>query len=170
MNESLHVTLDVRPVLDTLRGFGGDVMKNAWKRALRKTGKWLMTGVARDLSATTQIPLAVIRRRLRYYLRSQEQGKVWLGANPIEVDRLGTPRQNETGVTVGGLYFPGAWKSGRRVFQRVGRDRLPIERVRFDWSASAEAAFRRAVKAAEIRLRAILLQEVHYELSKLAHV
>jgi hypothetical protein len=168
-SDGLHVTLDVRPALDTLRGFSGDVMKNAWTRALRKTSRWIMTSVARDLSATTQIPLAVIRKRLHFYPHSREQGKVWLGINPIEVERLGTPRQTETGVTVGGLYFPGAWKSGRKVFRRAGHDRLPFERVRFDWSASSEAAFRRAVKAAEIRLRAILLQEVNYELSKLTH-
>ena len=104
-------------------------------------------------------------------MKSYDTGKVWLGLNAVEADRLGTPRQTRTGITAGRHQFKSAWTMRKRapngsVYRRTGKARLPYERVKLDWAESGESAFRSVAELAEQRLLTILKQEVNYEIQK----
>lgn len=53
-----------------------------------------------------------------------------------------------------------------KVFQRVGKERIPYQRVKFDWAAAGEAAFSEAASRTEEHLMVVLRQEVNYEIQK----
>lgn len=127
----LKAEIDIRPVLQLASGLSEFAISNAWRRALRKTGDWVKTHVARTLSSDLKVPQRVLKQRLYFFLRSNKmmEGKVWLGLNEIEARRLGSPRQTRTGVTVGRHRFDHAWiyqtwrntpKNGG-VFRRTGK-------------------------------------------------
>ena len=52
------------------------------------------------------------------------------------------------------------------VYRRKGKERMPYEMVKFDWSGQGDAAFREAAARAEERLMVVLRQEVNYEIQK----
>jgi len=175
MPVAIKAEIDIRPVLQLVNGLSQVAVSNAWRRALRKTGDWIKTHVARSLSSEIKVPQKVLKQRLYFFLRSAKEGKVWLGINAIEAARLGKARQTRRGVTVGRHRFDGAWlyrsKRGSPndggVFRRVGRARTPYEQVRFEWDEAGERAFRSVAARAQARLFEILEQELRWEVSKL---
>lgn len=197
MSETLRVEIDVNQALSILRELSPNAMQNAWRRTLRKTSVWIKGQVAKAVSKDSKIPQKVLRSRIYFFLKSYDTGKVWLGLNAVEADRLGTPRQTRTGVTAGRHQFKSAWiyrsnvsgksrqikirhrdgsietksyqasdKNNGLVMRRIGKSRLPYERVRYDWAESGESAFRSVAALAEQRLLTILKQEVNYEIQK----
>ena len=171
MSSSLKIDIDVGHVLKLVQGLPPSAMQNAWRRTLRKTGNWIKGLTAKAVGTEMKVPQKLIRQRLYFFLRSRDSGKVWLGLNPLEANRLGAVRQTRTGVTAGRHRFAGAWRMDKRapdgpVYQRVGKERLPYKKVRLDWGPEGEAAFRVAAARAEERLLIILKQEVNYELQK----
>lgn len=174
MAVTMKAELDIGRLRYLQDALSAAAFSRAWARALRKTGKWIQTHVAKAVSVQTRIPQRVLRERLYFFLRSRMTGKVWLGINAIEADRLGAPRQTRTGVTVRSHRFAGAWvmRSQRdlagngKVFRRVGRERVPYERVKVDWGDAGEAAFRAVAARAEERLLQILEQELRFEIIK----
>lgn len=178
MSEVVKVEIDVKQVLDLMHGLPPSAMQNAWRRALRKTSNWVKSQTAKAVSVETRIPQKLLRQRLYFFLRSRDTGKVWLGLNAIEADRLGDPRQQPFGVTVGRNRFMSAWiyrsrfsDGGKdantgKVFRRVGKSRLPYARVKVDWDQAGAAAFRASAAKAEERLLVVLRQEVNYEIQK----
>lgn len=176
MPVGLKVEIDIRPALAMARVLSENAVRAAWRRALKKTGKWVKTYVAKGVSREVKIPQKVLRERLYFFLRSKMmEGKVWLGANPIEAHRIGTPRQTRRGVTVGRLRFDGAWiyrskhsssKDGK-VFRRVGAARAPFEMVRYEWDEVGQRVFQEVAGRAEERMMLILEQELNYEIHKL---
>lgn len=173
MTDTLKVDIDVSQVLALVRHLPPSVMQNAWRRTLRKTVKWVQTQTAKIVSKATNIPQKLLRQRLYFFLRSRDSGKVWLGLNAIEAERLGKVRQTRRGVTAGRFRFEGAWLMKKvapdgPVYRRKGRGRMPYERVKFDWSGHGDAAFREAAAKVEARLLVILRQEVNYEIQKAA--
>lgn len=171
MSSTLKIELDVKQVLDLMHGLPPAAMQNAWRRTLRKTSVWVKGQTAKAVSKETRIPQKLLRQRLYFFLRNRDTGKVWLGLNAVEAHRLGKPRQTRKGVTVGRHRFDGAWVMKNTapdgpIYRRTGKDRLPYEMVKFDWSASGEAGFKEAAARAEERLMVILRQEVNYELQK----
>lgn len=175
MPVAIKAEIDIRPVLQLVNGLSENAIRNAWRRALRKTGNWVKTYVARSLSGEIKVPQKVLKQRLYFFLRSaMMEGKVWLGINAIEAERLGKVRQTRRGVTAGRHRFDGAWiyqsKRGSPndggVFRRVGRERSPYERVKLEWDEAGERAFRAVAAKAEARLFEILEQELRWEISK----
>ncbi|QDQ28240.1 phage tail protein [Chitinimonas arctica] len=171
MSEPLKVQLDTRQVNDLLNGLPPAAMQAAWRRTLRKTSTWVKSQIAKIVAKDTKVPQKVLRQRLYFFLRSRDAGKVWLGLNPLQANRLGTPRQTRRGVTVGKHRFAGAWTMAQRapagpVFQRTGKGRYPIAEVKLEWDAPGEAAFRQVAAQVEARLLVVLQQEVNYELHK----
>lgn len=83
----LKVEIDVGAVTAVLQGLSPSAMQAAWRRTLRKTAAWIKSQTAKEVSAATRIPQKTIRRRLYFFLRSADTGKVWLGLNPIEAHR-----------------------------------------------------------------------------------
>lgn len=109
MSSTIKVELDIKQVLDLMHGLPPAAMQNAWRRTLRKTANWVKSQTAKAVSKETRIPQKLLRQRLYFFLRSRDTGKVWLGLNALEADRLGTPRQTRSGVTVGRHRFQSAW-------------------------------------------------------------
>lgn len=171
MAETLKVEIDINQVLALTHGLSQAAMTNAWRRTLRKTANWVKSQTAKAVSKETRIPQKLLRQRLYFFLRSRNTGKVWLGLNAIEAHRLGNPKQTRRGVTVGRHRFEGAWMMSKAapdgpVYRRKGKDRMPYEMVKKDWSGQGEAAFRSAAMKAEERLMVVLRQEVNYEIHK----
>lgn len=109
MTDTIKVEIDIKQVLDVMRGLPPSAMQNAWRRTLRKTANWVKGQTAKAVSKETRIPQKLLRQRLYFFLRSKDTAKVWLGLNALEADRLGTPRQTRTGVSVGRYRFDSAW-------------------------------------------------------------
>lgn len=109
MTETLKVEIDINQVLNLVRDLPPAAMQNAWRRTLRKTANWVKSQTAKAVSKETRIPQKLLRQRLYFFLRSRDTGKVWLGLNALEADRLGKPRQTRAGVTVGQHRFQSAW-------------------------------------------------------------
>lgn len=169
MTEKINVDVDVGLAMALLRGLKKSAMQEAWRRTLRKTSKWVIGQAAKAASAKTRIPQRVLKSRIRYYLKDQNTGKVWVGLSPLAADRIGKARQTKTGVSIAKHRFPKAWimkPAGKAVFERIGKRRLPIKRVMVDWSGDGEAALRSVVPAIQQRLIEILTQEVNYEILK----
>ncbi|QDQ25290.1 phage tail protein [Chitinimonas arctica] len=171
MSEPLKVELDTRQVDELLRGLPPSAMQAAWRRTLRKISTWVKSQVAKLIAKDTKVPQKVLRQRLYFFLRSRDSGKVWLGLNPLQANRLGTPRQTRRGITVGKHRFAGAWTMAQRaptgpVFQRTGKARYPIVEVKLEWDDPGEAAFQKVAAQVEARLLVVLRQEVNYELQK----
>lgn len=171
MSETLRVEIDVYEALRILRQLSPKAMQNAWRRSLRKTHVWIKGQVAKAVSKNSKIPQKVLRSRIYFFLKSYDTGKVWLGLNAVEAERLGYPRQTRTGITAGRFRFQSAWVMKRvapdgPVYRRTGKARLPYERVKYDWADAGESAFRSVATLAEQRLLTILKQEVNYEIQK----
>lgn len=197
MSETLRVEIDVDEAFRILRQLTPSAMRNAWRRTLRKTHVWIKGQVAKAVSKNSKIPQKVLRSRIYFFLKSYDTGKVWLGLNAVEADRLGIARQTRTGVTAGRHQFKSAWIYNSKwvgkhktvrirhrdgtienrsyttsdlnsglVMRRVGKARLPYQRVKYDWADSGESAFRAVAALAEQRLLTILKQEVNYEIQK----
>lgn len=88
---------------------------------------------------------------------------------PLSLQRRRAQRtikiKRSSGAVETKTYNSGDANTGK-VFKRVGKARTPYERVKFDWSASGEAAFSEAATRAEERLMVVLRQEVNYEIQK----
>ncbi|MEJ0003458.1 MAG: phage tail protein [Pararobbsia sp.] len=171
--DGLKVEIDIKRLTATLERLSAAAMQAAWRRTLRKTAAWIKSQTGKEVSAATKIPQKVVKRRLYFFLRSSDSGKVWLGLNPIEAHRLGTVRRTSKGMRAGRSTFGGAWRQTKLkpegpLYRRTGKSRTPFEMVTVDWSQSGDSAFRKAAQRCEARLMTILEQEVHYEIQKAA--
>ncbi|AOL04147.1 phage tail protein [Burkholderia contaminans] len=169
--DDLKIEIDINEVKTALQGLSRAAMQAAWRRTLRKTAQWIKSQTAKEVGGATKIPQKVIRRRIFFFLRSADTGKVWLGLNPIEAHRLGNAAKTRKGMRVGRQSFEGAWrqtklKPGGPIYERVGKERIPYRMVTVQWQQTGDPAFRRAAKACEDRLMTVLRQEVNYELLK----
>ena len=109
MSVTLKAELDIAAALAPLASLGKDAMRNAWRRALKKSANWVKGQTAKHVSAEMHIAQKLVRQRLYFFLRSADKGKVWLGLNAVEAHRLGNPRQTRRGVSVGRHRFDKAW-------------------------------------------------------------
>jgi hypothetical protein len=161
----LEVQINDRAAQALLQGLTPAAMLLAWRRTLRKVGRWLKGLAVRAVSRKVKLPMDILRRRLQYYERSADEAKVWAGLNPIGAHEFGKPRKAGGGVMAGGMYFGGGWVMSKRrpdgpVFRRVGDDRTPYKRVEIDWSEAAGGAFKSIVPKVEARLLDQLEKEI----------
>lgn len=182
MSDKIKVEVDASGALAVMRELSPEMMDRAWRRTLRKTGVWIKSQTAKAVSKETKIPQKVLRARINYYSKWNATGKVWLGLNPLEAHKIayGQAHNAGRGVTVGRNRFPGAWmmpvragQAGQRrytgkeiVMQRIGKSRLPIEKVMFDWEQSGRKSLEIVAERVKERLMVILEQEVNYEIQK----
>lgn len=135
-------------------GQAGKKLDLAAARALRRTAQWLRTHSSKEVARELRIAQSPIRHRYNIYSQSTaNEVKLWVGLQPIGVHYLGTPKQTPDGVSVGHRQYDGAFispmkSSQRLVFQRKGRERLPIKLVREDWEGPAMSALERWEKRA----------------------
>ena len=169
--DAMKFEIDIRQITDMLQRLSPSAMRAAWRRTLRKTGAWIKSQTAKEVAKGTRIAQKVVRRRLYFFMRSADSGKVWLGLNPLEAHRLGAVRKTRRGVRAGRLSFDCAWRQTKAkpngpIYKRIGQARTPFEAVTVDWSKTGDPAFRRATQMCEARLMTILRQEVNYEVQK----
>ncbi|MCA8330366.1 phage tail protein [Burkholderia cepacia] len=170
----LKVEIDVRGALEVLAGLPPAAMQAAWRRTLRKTGAWIRSQTAKEVSGATGIQQKLLRQRMYFFMRSLDTGKVWLGINPLEAHRLGAVRRTKKGMRAGRSLFEGAWRKTKAqpdgaIYRRTGKARTPFEVVTVEWSQTGDPAFRRAARVCEARLMTVLRQEVNYEIQKAAN-
>ncbi|WP_371141715.1 phage tail protein [Burkholderia cepacia] len=170
----LKVEIDVRGALEGLAGLPPAAMQAAWRRTLRKTGAWIRSQTAKEVSGATGIQQKLLRQRMYFFMRSLDTGKVWLGLNPLEAHRLGAVRRTKKGMRAGKSLFEGAWRKTKAqpdgaIYRRTGKARTPFEVVTVEWSQTGDPAFRRAARVCEARLMTVLRQEVNYEIQKAAN-
>ena len=140
-------------------------------RALRKTAQWLRTHSSREIAKELRIAQSPIRHRYNIYSEStSKEVKLWVGLKPISVHYLGTPKQTPTGVSVGHRQYDDAFISPMKtrfplVFERKGRERLPIKRVMEDWESEGITALERWEKRAEQRFVELFEQEARHVFS-----
>lgn len=104
----------------------------ALSRALRKTGRWVVTHLARELARETGIKVSTLKKRLKPYFDAKSlKSKVWVGLLPFSAGHM-RPKATSMGVKAGGHYFDKAFivKTDKAplVFKRVGKTSLPIEK------------------------------------------
>lgn len=127
----------------------------AASRALRKTAQWLSTHSSREIAKELGILQSPLRHRYNVYSRAtSSEVKLWVGLRPISVHYLGTPKQTSTGVSVGHRQYDDAFISPMKtryplVFQRKGRERLPLKRVMEDWESEGLTVLERWEKRAQ---------------------
>ncbi|MGN8190577.1 phage tail protein [Burkholderia sp. 22088] len=170
----LKVEIDVRSALEALAGLPPAAMQAAWRRTLRKTGAWIRSQTAKEVSGATGIQQKLLRQRMYFFMRSLDTGKVWLGLNPLEAHRLGAVRRTKKGMRAGRSLFEGSWRKTKAqpdgaIYRRTGKARTPFEVVTVEWSQTGDPAFRRAARVCEARLMTVLRQEVNYEIQKAAN-
>lgn len=111
-------------------------MKAALRTAVKQTGQWANREGARGLAKAVGVPMNVLRRGLRLKFQYQSvkgfsTARLWYGLNAISAKYLGG-RSTKKGRNVRGTLFTGAFVSEAldgHTFRRVGKARLPIERV-----------------------------------------
>lgn len=111
-------------------------MKEAIRVAVRQTGQWANREGARGLARAVNVPLSTLRKGLRLKFQYQSvkgfsTARLWYGLNAISAKYLGG-RTTKKGRNVRGQLYTAAFVSetlGGHVFQRVGKERLPIKRV-----------------------------------------
>lgn len=125
---------DFRNVMKMLGVLKKDV-KAAIFEASTKINAWAGREGAKGIAAATGVPYRGMRKRVRAKVRYQSVGgafpeaRIWFGLNDVPWKFL-SPRQTRRGVksTVGSRdsAFIG---TGRHVFVRRGKERLPIDKV-----------------------------------------
>lgn len=112
-------------------------LEKASMRALTKTVTWLKGRASKEISQKTRIQLKVIRNRM-IILKDFKR----VLRRELRINRLGVPAikagrafQTKTGVQVGKHFFKSAFiatmkNKHKGVFQRVDKERLPIEEKR----------------------------------------
>jgi hypothetical protein len=162
---NLEVQINDRAAQALLQGLTPAAMLLAWRRTLRKVGRWLKGLAVRAVSRRVKLPMDILRRRLQYYERSADESKVWAGLNPIGAHEFGKPRKAGGGVIAGGMYFEGGWLMTKKrpngpVFRRVGDDQKPFKVVEIDWAGAAAPAFKSILSKVEARLLDQLEKEI----------
>lgn len=161
----LNLSVDGWAEVDASVGQASKKLDLAAARALRKTAQWLRTHSSREIAKELQIAQSPIRHRYNVYSQStSKEVKLWVGLRPISVHYLGTPKQTSTGVSVGHRQYDDAFISPMKtkfplVFQRKGRERLPLKRVMEDWESEGLSALERWEKRAQNRFIELFEQE-----------
>lgn len=188
MKEKISVDIDTTEALRNLRGLSEKDMLVPWKRAMRKTGRWIIGETTREVSKAKVIPNKVIRPRLKFYWKEGDVGKVWFGLNEIMPHKIkaavlygGRSYPTSIGVQTGKYKYPGAWviwpgrgkflrkeEGGKEmpagpVFRRVpGAKRKPIEKVYIDLEKEGRIAFKNTISRTKDKMLTLLKQEVNY--------
>jgi hypothetical protein len=125
-----------KKISDALNLYGQAAVK-ALKRTIRKYIMHVRYTLQRTLAMQNAIPQKVMRGRIFTGVKSVgnglSRGSIWVGLNPVDYSRVGSLRQTKSGVRAGKYDLPGAFlvQGSKRVkvFRRVGKAALPIERL-----------------------------------------
>lgn len=82
MKEKISLNVDIKDAMAKLEGLTVPMLQ-AWKQTMRRTGRWIITHTARGTAEQTNIPVKVIKSRLRLYFKEGDAAKVWFGVDGI---------------------------------------------------------------------------------------
>ena len=104
----------------------------AMRTAVSRVTKWAGNEASRRISKATKVTGKVLKGRMRVEVMGRDGvlGRVWAGLQNVPLKAM-KPRQTKSGVTAGPAKRPGAFiskKLGGHVFERVGKERLPIKK------------------------------------------
>lgn len=123
-------------------------LETASVRALNKTAVWTKGRASRKISQKTRVQLKIIRNQMvvsKAYKRNLK-AKLDLNKLGIPVVKMGRTFQTKAGVQVGKFFFKSAFIATMKnkhtgVFQRAGKERLPIEEKKVSMKGDAEEIF-----------------------------
>jgi hypothetical protein len=109
-----YVQVDTRE-MEKLLSILPEKMTLASRRAAVRTRNWLMTQLRRELASSTAIPHKNFKGRFKRGAYSNEGfATLWIGLNPMDATRAGTPRQNKKAA--GPRPIPGAGTKVKKHF------------------------------------------------------
>lgn len=106
-------------------------LKKAYRRAIKKTMRWLRTQIARNIASQTGIPQKKLKTRFSMKTLGSGAAAVdilWIGTVPVPAEDVGKARQTTKGVSVKKHRFEGAFlsdiygSSGDAVWIRASRN------------------------------------------------
>lgn len=177
---NVKIDFDDQALIPLTRGLSGSALAKATKRAVRKTALWVRTHLLRKLKDEGMRRKCIVHR-VRIYDKAWRAGggggfatKVWFGINSIPADTLGKPVKTKTGYRVKSWRFDNAFvptKNARmagKLYVRTTARRMPVQRAQVQIDADANAAFSEIAGQVPARFQALMIQELRYELLKLA--
>jgi hypothetical protein len=173
-----RIDIDVAGNLDkTLEILGATEaqVRTAAMRAINKTALWVRSQSAKKISKQRQIQLKLIRQKLRIIKANMAVLRAFVVASlyGIKASKLGAPKQNATGASVGKHQFPGAFvakmpKSGHvGIFKRKTFKRLPIQEQYVQLEPEASKIIRETV---ENEASAVFVKYFDHELDYAANL
>jgi hypothetical protein len=178
MSAEIFIRLDTA---EMERRFGAlpQQMPLAVRRASIRTREWLRTQLAREISATADVPQKALRGRVRRGSRKNDgawygdgQAVLWIGLNAISASHAGTPVPNPKGVRVRRHFFDKAFVVNvhgfKQVFKRVGPSRLPIVRMTIPLSDEEISMADKYLPAAERMFSERLEHEINFLIERAA--
>ena len=148
----------------------------ALKRAVYKTGKWVLTYTRREVVRGTRMPAFVLKPRLNVYRdrHGNLAAKMWMGLRPVKATTLAKgspPKQTARGVRVRRHTFDKAFLlnipgQGAVPFVRTGRGRWALKVPTVDWSVEGKDVFESVLPKAGERFQELARQELNYEIKK----
>ena len=131
MSEAVTLSsVGMQAVLTGLKNYGEE-FKTAAKRAVSDAHRWAKAQGMSEIAMVTGIKISVVRKRTVARLVFKDgAGRVWFGLNPVSA--------KYTGQVPGGA-FKSDTLSGH-YFQRLGKARLPIEKVETPMEPEASTA------------------------------
>ncbi|WP_163836968.1 phage tail protein [Spartinivicinus ruber] len=171
--------------------FTEDMINQAVRRALKRTGVWFRTHTKRAIGRELGIAQKALNRRYRVTVsRNKPTLSIWVGVLAIAAHKTGDPRQNAAGVQVqeqyDGAFAANMFGNGERVYirtavnaeqghvtvaktgqklvnqNRVHRHRFPVEVVGMEISDSSLAILERYEKLVNKRYKRFLQHEINY--------
>ena len=135
MTPELIFDLDSKDMQNLLRTFAlsSTQIERAAARAINKTVKWVRTQALRQTAADLGISQKAVKDRFLINLArvNKKKASLWIGLNEISAHKLGKARKTKNGLRIRDREFAGAFQPRKLkpVFRRIGKARLPIEKV-----------------------------------------
>lgn len=144
-------------------------IKNAHRRAIGKTIRWLSSRISRELGQQFDLPQRVFQVRSKRSF-DHESGSLWVGLNPIAASWLGKGRQTKTGVSVRSHRFKSAFMAKMAnghigVFRRKTSKPLPIEAVTVKVNSGGSGEIEASLTRYEDRASEFYAKTFEHELS-----
>lgn len=133
----------------TTAGATESQIRRAAIKSLNVTVRWLRVHMAREVAATTQLRVGLVKEGLIVIKASRANLQVTLGLSKrsgrVPLSKAGSAVQNDDGVVVKKKThkhaFIATMRSGRKgVFRRSGKGRLPIKELYFYFSDELRGA------------------------------
>lgn len=173
-------------------------ISNAKRRAISKTAKYVSTQAGREMAGSLGVAQKALKKRIASRLagsKSDPQGLIWFGLNPIDAQLAGAARQTKSGVSQKGRSWPGAFMAsiysgeqkiwirlhskhydselypygkgkGRGAIDAAMSGRFPVVKARIPIDTPATRAIIAAMAdKAKFRLAEVMGQELNYEIN-----